>query len=148
MLFRSGESYEIDLVLRNNRISDQYPDGIFHPHKELHNIKKENIGLIEVMGLAVLPARLKTEIKELSYYLVNNKDKDIFRELDNKEDLIKHKEWAIKITQKYSDINEKNVDEILKKEIGIVFSKVLEQAGVFKTDVKGKQAFNKFINSL
>ncbi|MBW9151986.1 UDP-glucose--hexose-1-phosphate uridylyltransferase [Clostridium estertheticum] len=145
---RRGESYEIDLVLRNNRISAQYPDGIFHPHKELHNIKKENIGLIEVMGLAVLPARLKTEIKELSYYLVNNKDKNIFMELDNKEDLIKHKEWAIKLTQKYSAINEKNVDEILRKEIGIVFSKVLEQAGVFKTDVKGKQAFNTFINSL
>lgn len=142
---RRGDAYEIDLVLRNNRTSVEYPDGIFHPHKELHHIKKENIGLIEVMGLAVLPARLKTEIKELSYYLVN---KDKIKELDNKAELIKHKEWAMQLVEKYSDINENNVDEILKKEIGIIFSEVLEQAGVFKTDEEGKQAFNKFINSL
>ena len=99
------------------------------------------------MGLAVLPARLKTEIKELSYYLVN-KNKDNFNELDNNEELIKHKKWAMELVQKYSDINETNVDEILKKEIGIVFSEVLEQAGVFKTDEIGIEAFNKFIISL
>jgi len=146
---RRGDAYEIDLVLRNNRTTDEYPDGIFHPHEELHHIKKENIGLIEVMGLAVLPARLKTEIKGLSNYLVNNhKDKDNFSEMNNNEELIKHKKWAMELEQKYSDINETNVDEILKKEIGIVFSVVLEQAGVFKTDESGKEAFNKFIISL
>jgi len=144
---RRGDAYEIDLVLRNNRTTTQYPDGIFHPHQELHHIKKENIGLIEVMGLAVLPARLKKEIKELSYYLVSNSE-DKFKELDNNVELIKHKEWAMQLVQKHSDINETNVDEMLKKEIGIVFSEVLEQAGVFKTDDEGKQAFNKFINSL
>ncbi|MGH4137397.1 UDP-glucose--hexose-1-phosphate uridylyltransferase [Clostridium sp.] len=142
---RRGNDYEIDLVLRNNRTSKQHPDGIFHPHSELHHIKKENIGLIEVMGLAVLPARLKTEIKQLSYYLVN---KDKIADLDNCEELIKHKEWALQLIQKYSEINEKNVDEILKKEIGMVFSEVLEHSGVFKRDERGIQAFNKFINKL
>ena len=144
---RRGDAYEIDLVLRNNRTTDEFPDGIFHPHQELHHIKKENIGLIEVMGLAVLPARLKTEIKELSYYLTNI-NKDIFKELDNNEELIKHKKWSMELVQKYSDINETNVDEILKKEMGVVFSQVLEQAGVFKTDDSGIEAFNKFIISL
>lgn len=142
---RRGDAYEIDLVLRNNRTSSKYPDGIFHPHQELHHIKKENIGLIEVMGLAVLPARLKTEIKELSYYLVNENKID---ELDNCIELIKHKKWAIQLAQKYSDINDGNVDEILKKEIGMKFLEVLEHSGVFKRDKKGIQSFDKFINSL
>ena len=142
---RRGDAYEIDLVLRNNRTSREHPDGIFHPHEELHHIKKENIGLIEVMGLAVLPARLKTEIKELSYYLVN---KDKIDELDNCAELVKHKKWALQLVQKYSDINETNVDEILKKEIGMIFSEVLEHSGVFKRDKSGIKAFNKFINSL
>lgn len=142
---RRGDAYEIDLVLRNNRTSEEHPDGIFHPHEELHHIKKENIGLIEVMGLAVLPARLKTEIKELSYYLVNSNQMD---ELDSSAELGKHKKWALQLVRKYSDINENNVDEILKKEIGIVFSEVLEHSGVFKRDKNGIKAFNKFINSL
>ena len=138
-------AYEIDLVLRNNRTCDKYPDGIFHPHKELHHIKKENIGLIEVMGLAVLPARLKTEIKELSYYLVN---KNKIYELDNREELMKHKEWALQLAKEYPEINETNVDEILKKEMGMVFLEVLEHSGVFKRDEKGIQAFSRFINTL
>jgi len=142
---RRGEAYEIDLVLRNNRTSEEHPDGIYHPHQDLHHIKKENIGLIEVMGLAVLPARLKTEMKELSYYLVNKKK---INELDSCEELIKHKDWALQLVQKYSEINQTNVNEILKKEIGIVFSEVLEHAGVFKRDKSGIKAFNKFINSL
>ncbi|MBU3188129.1 UDP-glucose--hexose-1-phosphate uridylyltransferase [Clostridium bowmanii] len=140
-----GNNYEIDLVLRNNRTSKQHPDGIFHPHAELHHIKKENIGLIEVMGLAVLPARLKTEIKQLSYYLVN---KDKIGDLDNAAELSKHKEWALQLIRKYPEISETNVDDILKKEIGIVFLEVLEHSGVFKRDESGTQAFNKFINKL
>lgn len=142
---RRGDAYEIDLVLRNNRTSQEHPDGIFHPHKELHHIKKENIGLIEVMGLAVLPARLKTEIKELNYYLIN---KNSINEMDNTLELVKHKKWALQIVQKYSEINEINVDKIVRKEIGIKFLEVLEHSGVFKTDEKGIQAFNKFIDSL
>ncbi|MGV8980681.1 UDP-glucose--hexose-1-phosphate uridylyltransferase [Clostridium sp.] len=142
---RRGDNYEIDLVLRNNRTSKQHPDGIFHPHSELHHIKKENIGLIEVMGLAVLPARLKTEVKELSYYLVN---KDKISDLDNCAELLKHKEWALQLIRKYPQINESNVDEILEKEIGSVFSEVLEHSGVFKRDESGIQAFNKFIINL
>lgn len=142
---RRGNDYEIDLVLRNNRTSEEHPDGIFHPHKELHHIKKENIGLIEVMGLAVLPARLKTEIKELSYYLVNT---DKINELDYNKELVKHKEWVLQLIEKYDCINESNVDEIIKNEIGIKFSEVLEHSGVFKRDEKGIGAFNKFINNL
>jgi UDPglucose--hexose-1-phosphate uridylyltransferase len=142
---RRGDDYEIDLVLRNNRTSKKHPDGIFHPHSELHHIKKENIGLIEVMGLAVLPARLKTEMKELSYYLIN---KNKIEELDKKSELVKHKDWALELTQKYLDINEMNVDEILRKEIGVKFSEVLEHSGVFKRDEEGIEAFNKFLNIL
>ncbi|MCB2288195.1 UDP-glucose--hexose-1-phosphate uridylyltransferase [Clostridium sp. CS001] len=141
---RRGDAYELDLVLRNNRTSDKYPDGIFHPHQELHHIKKENIGLIEVMGLAVLPSRLKTEIKELNYYLLNKNKID---EMDNSKELMKHKKWALQLIYKYSDIMQENVDEIIKKEIGIKFTEVLEHSGVFKTDVKGIEAFNKFIKS-
>lgn len=137
--------FQLDLVLRNNRTSEEYPDGIFHPHQELHHIKKENIGLIEVMGLAVLPARLKTELKDLAYYLVN---KDKIEQIDEKEELLKHKEWCKEIISKYSNINDDNVEEILQREVGIKFSKVLEHAGVFKRDEKGQNAFDIFINSL
>mgnify|MGYP001560125574 CR=1 FL=1 len=142
---RRGDVYEIDLVLRNNRTTVEYPDGIFHPHRELHHIKKENIGLIEVMGLAVLPPRLKYEMKELSYFLVNKNKID---EIESSEKLLKHKKWVSQILEKYSDINKANVEQILKKEIGIIFLQVLTHAGVFKTDKKGVQAFNKFINTL
>ena len=142
---RRADAYEIDMVLRNNRTSPEYPDGIFHPHKELHHIKKENIGLIEVMGLAVLPPRLKKEMKELSYYLVNKNKID---EIDKCAELVKHKKWALKLVEKYPDINPENVAEIVKKEIGITFSQVLEHSGVFKRDEKGIRAFDKFINSL
>jgi UDPglucose--hexose-1-phosphate uridylyltransferase len=142
---RRGDAYEVDLVLRNNRTSEEFPDGIFHPHEGLHHIKKENIGLIEVMGLAVLPARLKAEIEELSYYLINKNKID---ELDNSLELVKHKKWALQLVEKYSEINEKNVDEIVKEEIGIKFLEVLEHSGVFKADEKGIQDFNRFMNSL
>ncbi|MFA9399028.1 MAG: UDP-glucose--hexose-1-phosphate uridylyltransferase [Clostridiaceae bacterium] len=139
---KRGDLFELDLVLRNNRTSKEHPLGIFHPHNEVHHIKKENIGLIEVMGLAVLPARLKEELELLSPYLLN-RNKDI------KEDiLLKHKDWLNDMLDKYQDINITNVDTILKEEVGKKFMTVLEHAGVYKRDEKGQNAFAKFINSI
>ena len=138
---RDGK-YEMDLVLRNNITNDEHPLGVFHPHAELHHIKKENIGLIEVMGLAVLPARLKTEMADLADALVSGAD------IRNNETLEKHADWADELKLKYSDINKDNVDKILKDEIGIVFSKVLEHAGVFKRTLDGAAAFMRFIESI
>lgn len=137
-----GEVYEMDLVLRNNLTTEEYPLGVFHPHPELHHIKKENIGLIEVMGLAILPARLKEEMQILSEYILENKD------INKNEKIAKHEEWANKIKLKYKDLNKNNIEEILHKEIGLVFEKVLEDAGVFKTDEKGVEAFKKFIKTI
>ncbi len=134
--------YELDLVLRNNITTDEYPLGVFHPHKELHHIKKENIGLIEVMGLAVLPARLKEEFALLKTAILENKD------IENEEKLKKHYEWVNEIKQKYSDINKDNIDEIIKTETGLVFKKVLECCGVFKRDVQGQNAFKNFFEFL
>lgn len=134
--------FQLDLVLRNNRISEEFPYGIFHPHQELHHIKKENIGLIEVMGLAVLPARLNNEIKELADYLVNPYK---LPEIDKNEKLLKHKEWAIEINRKYGTIGYNEVEGILKNEVGQKFLRVLEHSGVFKRDADGQNAFNKFM---
>lgn len=137
---KRGECFELDLVLRNNITTDEHPLGVYHPHAELHHIKKENIGLIEVMGLAVLPARLKTEMESLAQYLAQNGADG----LENDEVLAKHADWAKVLCQKYKFTAE-NAQEILKKEIGIVFSKVLEHAGVYKRDENGKAAFERFI---
>ncbi len=134
-----GDKYELDLVLRNNITTDEHPLGVFHPHAELHHIKKENIGLIEVMGLAVLPARLKTEMADLQEAMLAGKD------IRSIESIEKHADWADEIKAKYSDINADNIDKIIKDEIGIVFSRVLEDAGVFKRDQKGQAAFIRFI---
>ncbi len=134
--------YELDLVLRNNITTEEHPLGVYHPHKELHHIKKENIGLIEVMGLAVLPARLKDEMKKLGEFIVTGKD------IRSDGELEKHADWAEEFKSQYDNIDENNVDEILKKEIGIVFKKVLEHAGVFKNDDKGAAAFMKFIDAI
>jgi len=139
---KNGDNYEVDLVLRNNITTEEFPDGVFHPHPELHHIKKENIGLIEVMGLAVLPPRLKTEMQLVKEYILENKD------LSKNEQIEKHTKWVEEIKQKYSDINRDNIDKIIEEEIGIVFMKVLEDAGVFKRDEKGIEAFRKFINTL
>ena len=139
---KKNDLYELDLVLRNNLTTEEYPLGIFHPHPELHHIKKENIGLIEVMGLAILPARLKEEMSILADYIVNKKD------VSQNEKIEKHALWSKEIVKKYSNINKENIDEILRKEIGLVFEKVLEDAGVFKTDEKGIQAFKKFIQTI
>ncbi len=137
--------FQIDLVLRNNRTTERYPYGIFHPHEELHHIKKENIGLIEVMGLAVLPARLKDELNSLSYYLLN---KDKLNEMEKNSELQKHKDWCLDILNKYSALNGNNVEDILRKEVGIKFLEVLKHCGVFKDNEAGREGFNRFIKSI
>ena len=139
---RNGK-YELDLVLRNNRTSKEHPLGIFHPHSEVHHIKKENIGLIEVMGLAVLPARLKEELNLLKNYLLSNT-----KDISNDEVVAKHSDWYNYIIEKYSDINENNAEDILRKEVGLKFLEVLNHAGVFKRDSEGSAGFDRFINTL
>lgn len=138
--FRNGK-YEIDLVLRNNITTEDCPLGFYHPHPEYHHIKKENIGLIEVMGLAVLPSRLKTEIAMLKTALLNGDD------ISQIEEIAKHKEWADMIKSKYT-LNDENCEDILKEEIGIIFTAILEQCGVFERTEKGKNQFIKFMNSV
>ncbi|MBP3327207.1 MAG: UDP-glucose--hexose-1-phosphate uridylyltransferase [Coprococcus sp.] len=131
--------YELDLVLRNNITTKEHPLGLYHPWEEFHNIKKENIGLIEVMGLAVLPARLKDEMEELKSALVSGAD------ISQIENISKHESWVQSFIGKYDSITEDNADKILRDEIGDVFAKILECAGVYKRTEKGKAAFLKFI---
>lgn len=138
---KNGE-YELDLVLRCNIISTQHPLGIFHPHEEWHHIKKENIGLIEVMGLAILPARLKKEMADLKEALLSQIDPATIPSLK------KHALWAQEIIKKHPELNQKNAQAILQDEIGQVFIHVLEDAGVFKRDEKGHKAFDRFIARL
>ncbi len=140
---KNGNLYELDLVLRNNITTEEHPLGVYHPHKELHHIKKENIGLIEVMGLAVLPARLKNEMDLLADTIVN-KGAEAVRSIPEIE---KHADWAEQTLSKYRFTSE-NAQEIIRKEIGIVFSKVLEHAGVFKRDPEGISAFGRFVSSI
>ena len=142
---KKGTEYEIDLVLRNNRTSEEYPLGIFHPHQELHHIKKENIGLIEVMGLAVLPGRLKEEMGILAEFMVKPNASELIR---GNEKVEKHADWCDEILKKYNDITAENIENIIKIEIGVAFSKVLENAGVYKQDENGKEGYRRFINSL
>lgn len=142
---RRGDLYEMDLVLRNNITTKEHPLGVYHPHAELHHIKKENIGLIEVMGLAILPGRLKTELKQLAEAALQNKD------IRNDEALAKHADWLDELKEKYNSfagLSEEDIIEIIKKETGIVFSKVLEHAGVFKCNEQGRAAFERFIAAL
>ena len=139
---RRGDLYEMDLVLRNNITTEEHPLGVYHPHAELHHIKKENIGLIEVMGLAILPGRLKTEFKELAQALIQDRD------ISGDEVLGKHAEWTKELKDRYGSFTNKTEEatiEILKKETGIVFSKVLEHAGVYKCNEEGLAAFERFI---
>lgn len=138
-----NNKYELDLVLRNNRTSEKYPLGLFHPHEEVHHIKKENIGLIEVMGLAVLPARLKNELNIIKNALLDG-EKDI----STNEIVSKHAKWYNYIINKYSSFTEDTIMEILKEEVGLKFQEVLTHAGVFKRDEKGLEAFDKFIKTL
>ncbi len=139
---KRGENYELDLVLRNNITTDEHPLGVYHPHAQLHHIKKENIGLIEVMGLAVLPARLKKEMADLKEAILKGAD------LRADEVLEKHADWVDQFKTKYDSINKDNIDEIIQKEIGEVFMHVLEDAGVYKRTPEGQAAFDRFVSSL
>ena len=137
-----GDMFELDLALRNNLTTDEYPLGVYHPHAEKHNIKKENIGLIEVMGLAILPARLKTELQDLADYIVEKKD------IRSNEALEKHADWVESFLPKHPELNKDNVMDILKEEVGHVFVGVLEDAGVYKCTPEGREAFMRFIETL
>ena len=139
---RRNEYYELDLVLRNNLTTKEHPLGLYHPHSELHHIKKENIGLIEVMGLAVLPARLKEEMELLGEYILEGKD------IKSHELLSKHTDWVEEFLPRYEELNLENIDDILKIEIGKVFCQVLEHAGVFKRTSEGQAAFDRFLQAL
>ena len=140
---KRGNNYELDLVLRNNITTKEHPLGVYHPHAELHHIKKDNIGLIEVMGLAVLPSRLKGELEALAKAIVEGAD------IRKDEVLEKHADWVEEFLPKYAgNVNENTIMDILEKEVGIVFGKVLEHAGVYKRDEEGQKAFDRFIQAL
>lgn len=134
---RKGEGYELDLVLRNNRTSEEYPDGIFHPHPPVQHIKKENIGLIEVMGLAILPPRLKKELETVREYLIGK--------AEHVDPL--HQAWADELKKEHN-ITAENVNQVVDEAVGDVFLQVLKDAGVFKRDREGKEAFKRFIAHL
>ena len=138
---RRGDKYELDLVLRNNITTEEHPLGVYHPHAELHHIKKENIGLIEVMGLAVLPARLKEELAAVADALASGAD------LRADERTAKHADWAEQFAKNY-EITADNALDIVKKETGLVFAKVLEHAGVYARTDEGKAAFLKFLETI
>ena len=137
-----GGKFELDLVLRNNITTEEHPLGVYHPHKELHHIKKENIGLIEVMGLAVLPARLKDELSALADAFVDGRD------ISGDEVLSKHADWLSELRAKYGKVEQRMAWGILQREVGMVFSKVLEHAGVFKCDDGGRAAFERFLSKV
>lgn len=139
---KKGDMYELDLTLRNNITTEEHPLGVYHPHAQYHNIKKENIGLIEVMGLAVLPSRLKEELEILADYIVEGKD------IRSNEKIAKHADWTDFFLPKYDSITKDNVMDILKEETGIVFTHVLEDAGVYKCTEEGRRAFMRFIETL
>ncbi len=138
---KRGELFELDLVLRNNITTDEHPDGLYHPHSELHNIKKENIGLIEVMGLAVLPSRLKKELKAVEEAILSGAD------LNTSEETAKHSAWVDSFRADYTFTPE-NTEAILKEETGKVFAKCLEHAGVYERSEKGMEAFLRFVSKV
>ena len=142
---KNGNMYELDLVLRNNITTEDFPLGVYHPHQELHHIKKENIGLIEVMGLAVLPSRLKSELAELGEYMAEGKD------IRSNDAISKHADWVEEFLPKYESrgirITADNAEEILKEEVGLVFARVLEDAGVYKCTEEGREAFGRFLKA-
>lgn len=139
---KRGDDFELDLVLRNNITTEEHPLGVYHPHAHLHHIKKENIGLIEVMGLAVLPARLKDEIAELKEAILNGED------LRKTDSLASHADWAEEFLTKYNKVDKANIDKIIKQEIGLVFSEVLKCAGVYKCTDQGREAFMRFVDAV
>ena len=138
---RRGSDYELDLVLRNNLTTEEFPLGLYHPHPELHHIKKENIGLIEVMGLAVLPARLKAELAAVADALASGAD------LRASELTEKHADWAEEFAPRYT-ITADNALAVVQKETGLVFAQVLEDAGVYKRTAEGKAAFLRFLEQV
>lgn len=139
---KRGDLYEMDLTLRNNITTEEHPLGVYHPHAHLHHIKKENIGLIEVMGLAVLPARLKGEMELLKEYILEGK------EIRSNESIEKHADWVEEFLPNYENVTADNIDAILQEEVGKVFCEVLEDAGVYKCTDEGLQAFRRFISTL
>lgn len=139
---KRGENFEMDLVLRNNITTEEHPLGVYHPHAELHHIKKENIGLIEVMGLAVLPSRLKDELAALADAILAGTD------LRADETLAKHADWVEEFLPKYTSVTRENIMTIIQDEVGLVFAKVLEHAGVYKHTPAGKEAFLRFVEAV
>ncbi|MCI8517696.1 MAG: UDP-glucose--hexose-1-phosphate uridylyltransferase [Hungatella sp.] len=139
---KNGDYFELDLVLRNNITTEEFPLGVYHPHQELHHIKKENIGLIEVMGLAVLPSRLKEELTRLGEYIVEGKD------ISSDETIAKHGAWVEEFLPRYDHVTRENVQEILKAEVGLVFERVLEDSGVYKCTAEGRRFFERFLKSV
>ena len=139
---KRGGNYELDLVLRNNITTEEHPFGVYHPHAKLHHIKKENIGLIEVMGLAVLPSRLDGEMADLEKAILDGAD------IRSDEVLGKHADWVEEFLPQYKEVNAGNIHEIIQKEIGKVFMEVLEDAGVYKRTEEGRKAFGRFVESL
>ena len=139
---KRGDFFELDLTLRNNITTEEHPLGVFHPHAKLHHIKKENIGLIEVMGLAVLPARLKGEMELLRQYILEGRD------IHSNDQIAKHADWVDEFLPAYTDISADNIDHILEQEVGKVFCQVLEDAGVYKNTEEGRKAFHRFLEIL
>ena len=145
ILYRHDDKYVLDLALRCNVTSDEHPLGVFHPHEELHHIKKENIGLIEVMGMAVLPPRLDRELRAVAHGLIVKADRETY-EADPLT--ASHACWACEVTRRHPELDAGNVEAILHDEVGFVFAQVLEQTGVFKWDDEGRLALGRFIDRL
>ena len=145
--FRDGK-YELDLVLRNNITTEEHPMGVYHPHDHLHHIKKENIGLIEVMGLAVLPARLKEELAVLADQMGSLSGDALVEAMKADPRTEKHADWVIEFLPKYDEVNADNAMDIVQKEVGIVFSEVLECAGVYKRTEEGREGIRRFLAQL
>ena len=139
---KKGDSFEIDLVLRNNITTDEHPMGVYHPHKQYHHIKKENIGLIEVMGLAILPSRLVSELEAVKNAILNNDD------LRASELTASHADWVEEFLPNHPEFNADNAMDIIKAETGKVFLHVLEDAGVYKCTPEGREAFMRFLESV
>ena len=139
---RREDDFELDLVLRNNLTTPEHPLGLYHPHEALHHIKKENIGLIEVMGLAILPGRLKKEMADLRLALLNGEN------LRENDELAKHADWAAEFMSRHPEFNAENAEDIIKDEIGQVFAQVLECAGVYKCTAEGREHLKKFLTEV
>lgn len=132
---KRGELYELDLVLRDNQTSEEFPDGIYHPHPDVQHIKKENIGLIEVMGLAILPPRLKAELAEVEKFLLGQ----------DSQVADYHQPWADRLKAEHPDVTEERAEEIIRASVGQIFARVLEDAGVYKRTPEGQAAFLRFV---